>query len=140
MICVYQLGSIHRARCEAAIRAAIRAALGAVPGVLEVDPDQHTDQAAGPLRQSRAGLEQIPARLAAAGFRSAQSSPRSPQLGNTHPALRVRSSRLGRYGLLAATVVVTVTACLGYVLYPRFDLPAVQGAGLVLAAAAGVAL
>jgi cytochrome c-type biogenesis protein len=46
-----------------------------------------------------------------------------------------------RYGLLvAAVVVIAVAGYAGYVLYPRFDLPAVQGAGLLgLAAAAGIA-
>ncbi len=45
------------------------------------------------------------------------------------------------YGLLAlAVVVLAVAGYAGYVLYPRFDLPAVSGAGLLmLAAAAGIA-
>ena len=50
--------------------------------------------------------------------------------------------RLGgtRYGLLAAAVaVVGLAGYLGYVVYPRFDLPAVDGAALLgLAAAAGI--
>jgi len=42
--------------------------------------------------------------------------------------------------LITAVVVVAVAGFVGYVLYPRFDLPAVEGAGLLgLAAAAGVA-
>jgi cytochrome c biogenesis protein CcdA len=46
-----------------------------------------------------------------------------------------------RYLILIAVIVVVAGAGLvGYVLYPRFDLPAVEGAGLLgLAAAAGVA-
>lgn len=46
-----------------------------------------------------------------------------------------------RYGLLAlATTALAVAGYGGYVLYPRFDLPAGAGAGLLLlAAAAGVA-
>jgi cytochrome c-type biogenesis protein len=46
-----------------------------------------------------------------------------------------------RYGLLAvALVAVGVAGYLGYVWYPRFDLPAVEGAALLgLAAAAGIA-
>jgi hypothetical protein len=46
-----------------------------------------------------------------------------------------------RYGLLAvAVVVVGLAGYLGYVVYPRFDLPAVEGAALLgLAAAAGIA-
>ena len=45
----------------------------------------------------------------------------------------------GRYlGLVA--IVVAVAGFVGYVVYPRFDLPALEGAGLLgLAAAAGVA-
>lgn len=42
--------------------------------------------------------------------------------------------------LIAVVAVVAVAGFVGYVLYPRFDLPAVEGAGLLgLAAAAGVA-
>lgn len=46
-----------------------------------------------------------------------------------------------RYGLLAVAVaVVGLAGYLGYVIYPRFDLPAVEGAALLgLAAAAGIA-
>ncbi|MGH3031239.1 MAG: cytochrome c biogenesis protein CcdA [Gaiellaceae bacterium] len=46
-----------------------------------------------------------------------------------------------RYGLLVlATVPVALVGYLGYLVYPRFDLPASAGGGLlVLAAAAGVA-
>lgn len=46
-----------------------------------------------------------------------------------------------RYGLLvAATAAVAVAGYAGYVLYPRFDLPSVTGASLLLlSAAAGIA-
>ena len=46
-----------------------------------------------------------------------------------------------RYGLLAlAVVALALAGYMGYALYPRFDLPAVEGAGLfVLAAGAGIA-
>ena len=46
-----------------------------------------------------------------------------------------------RYGLLvAATVAVAIAGYAGYVLYPRFDLPAATGASLLsLSAAAGIA-
>ena len=53
-----------------------------------------------------------------------------------------RTSRgRARYTFLVALVfIVAVAGYAGYVLYPRFDLPALHGAGLlVLAAAAGVA-
>lgn len=56
------------------------------------------------------------------------------------------STRFGRDGdsryfvLVVMVVVVAVAGFVGYVVYPRFDLPAVQGLGLLgLAAAAGVA-
>lgn len=47
----------------------------------------------------------------------------------------------GRYGVLVlATVALALAGYLGYLVYPRFDLPSVTGAGLlVLAAGAGVA-
>ena len=50
-------------------------------------------------------------------------------------------SAVTRYGVLVAAVVaIAVAGYVGYVLYPRFDLPGVQGAGLLgLAAAAGIA-
>jgi cytochrome c biogenesis protein CcdA len=42
--------------------------------------------------------------------------------------------------VVAAVALVAVAGFVGYVVYPRFDLPAVEGAGLLgLAAAAGVA-
>lgn len=46
-----------------------------------------------------------------------------------------------RYGLfVTAIVVIAVAGYAGYVVYPRFDLPALEGAGLVvLAVAAGIA-
>lgn len=48
--------------------------------------------------------------------------------------------RSGYVLLVIVVVVVAVAGFVGYVLYPRFDLPAVEGAGLLgLAAAAGVA-
>ncbi len=52
-----------------------------------------------------------------------------------------RTSGSGRYTMLVAlVVVVAVAGYAGFLLYPRFDLPAVQGLGLLgLAAAAGVA-
>ena len=48
---------------------------------------------------------------------------------------------MARYGVLVAAVVaIAVAGYIGYVLYPRFDLAAVEGAGLLgLAAAAGIA-
>lgn len=50
-------------------------------------------------------------------------------------------SAAGRYALLAVAVAtIALAGYVGYVLYPRFDLPGVEGAGLLgLAAAAGLA-
>ncbi len=45
-----------------------------------------------------------------------------------------------RYGLVLAVVVIALAGYAGYVVYPRFDLPALEGAGLViLATGAGIA-
>ncbi len=54
---------------------------------------------------------------------------------------RKRTRAAAHYALLAVAVaVIAVAGFVGYVLYPRFDLPAVEGAGLLaLAAAAGLA-
>lgn len=56
------------------------------------------------------------------------------------PSAAPRSQTL-RYGLFAlAVVALAVAGYAGYALYPRFDLPAASGIGLlVLAAAAGIA-
>jgi cytochrome c-type biogenesis protein len=56
-------------------------------------------------------------------------------------AMSTPQSGRSRYLILVASVVVVALAgFVGYVVYPRFDLPAVQGLGLLgLAAAAGVA-
>ncbi|MEX2655626.1 MAG: cytochrome c biogenesis protein CcdA [Acidimicrobiia bacterium] len=55
--------------------------------------------------------------------------------GSSDPGARSRYSIL-----VAAVVVVAVAGYLGYVVYPRFGLPAVEGVALLgLAAAAGVA-
>lgn len=62
---------------------------------------------------------------------------------STLAAMSEPSARDGRnryLALVAVVVVVAVAGSVGYVLYPRFDLPAVEGAGLLgLAAGAGVA-
>lgn len=60
-------------------------------------------------------------------------------MANDHD--RRRGAAGARYALLVtAVVVIAIAGYAGYVLYPRFDLPAVQGAGLLgLAAAAGIA-
>ena len=54
---------------------------------------------------------------------------------------RAQRTSPARYGLLVIGVaVVGMAGYVGYVVYPRFDLPAAEGAGLlVLAAAAGIA-
>jgi cytochrome c-type biogenesis protein len=54
---------------------------------------------------------------------------------------RSHAEHTGRYVLLAlATLAVALVGYLGYVLYPRFDLPAARGATLLaLSAAAGIA-
>lgn len=57
------------------------------------------------------------------------------------PERQARAGLAARYGGLTALVaLVALAGYTGYALFPRFDLPGVQGAGLIgLAAAAGVA-
>jgi cytochrome c biogenesis protein CcdA/copper chaperone CopZ len=158
----FRVDSIHCDGCEARIRDR----LGVVDGVLEVHPDQHTDQVRIRYDPERIDGDRLPARLSEAGFpvvarvsEGVEHPPAEPLREKAGPAavgesheLETKQSgrdakgaeergRAGHYGVLvAALLLVALAGYTGYVLYPRFDLPRLEGAGvLALAAAAGIA-
>jgi copper chaperone CopZ len=122
---VFQVESIHCAGCVATIRDE----LGGMDGMQEVRPEQETDRVRVRYDPDKVNGDAILARLEEAGF---------PVVAQVEPEV---GAGLGRYALLVlAVLLVALAGYVGSVLYPRFDLPAVEGAGvLALASAAGVA-
>jgi cytochrome c biogenesis protein CcdA/copper chaperone CopZ len=154
----YRVESIHCAGCEAAIRQTV----GSIDGVVDVQPDQRTNEVWVRFDENTVTQEAVAAALANAGFPvrswipseavpgpgAREGHERAPPPGTTvcgeretEKASREERDGAGQYAVLAVAVaVVALAGYIGYVLYPRFDLPAVQGAGLLaLAAAAGFA-
>ncbi|MBW3658583.1 MAG: heavy-metal-associated domain-containing protein [Actinobacteria bacterium] len=125
--------AVERIHCQGCQRT-INRALAGRGGIESVDPDQTTDVVTIVYDEARISDDVIRELLADAGF---------PVQRVTDGAADRTEQRgaAGRYGLLAAAVLaIALAGYAGYVLYPRFDLPAVQGAGLLgLAAAAGIA-
>jgi cytochrome c biogenesis protein CcdA/copper chaperone CopZ len=132
----YRVESIHCAGCESAIRQAV----GSIDGIFDVHPHQHTNEVWVRFDETKVNEDAVAGALADAGFPVRSSTPSDAVRA---PARREGAERgdARRYALLVvAVVVVALAGYIGYVLYPRFDLPAVQGAGLLaLAAAAGFA-
>lgn len=91
------------------------------------------------LDEDRTSHEELGAALDQAGFPVVGGSPRRDGQGDA-PELSDRSAAL-RFGVLAVgALVLGVLGYVGYELYPRFDVPAVDGIALLaLAAGAGVA-
>lgn len=154
----YRVDSIHCAGCESAIRQA----LGSVDGIAEVHPDQRTNEVWVRFDETKVAPDAVAGALADAGFPVRSSIPadrgaaplageraQGPRLEpatglaarESEEAAREERGESRRYALLVvAVVIVALAGYVGYVLYPRFNLPAVQGAGLLaLAAAAGFA-
>lgn len=123
----YEVESIHCSGCERAIRATV----GALDGVERVRPDARTNLVAVRFEPARVSDDTIRARLGEAGFPLADA--RSGHGGS--------DGGLARYVLLVVGVAaVALAGYLGYVVYPRFDRLALEGAAVLgLAAAAGVA-
>lgn len=145
---VYEVADIHCGNCEAGIRRA----LDDVEGVDDVVPDHRTNTVRVSFDGSRLDEDRIGDLLTGAGFapKAVRAAEPGSETGDRGEAARAGSdaddgagdrSLLARYGLLVAGVaVVALAGYVGYELYPRFDLPAAEGAGLlVLAAAAGIA-
>lgn len=130
--------------CASCVRA-IRGGLGQVPGVADIDVDLDTRRvtvAYDPRQVTEDGLREHLDRL---GF-APEDAPEAAGLETGRLASAQADRRDGgdpalRYALLAGGVALLALAgYAGYVLYPRFGLPAVEGAGvLLLAAGAGIA-
>ncbi|MEX2586713.1 MAG: heavy-metal-associated domain-containing protein [Actinomycetota bacterium] len=132
----FEVQDIHCKSCSAAIRKE----LGRLAGVTEVEPDERTNTVVVSFAEAEVSPEAIAGRLAEAGFPVTDSHRNQ----GAAPLNRAQSKPGGRwlpYELLTFAVVITALAgYAGYELYPRFDLPAVDGAGLLaLAAGAGIA-
>ena len=123
----YTVQSIHCGGCERAIREGLRD----VDGVEEVNPAAATNTITLRLDPTRIDDEQVRSRLDELGFPVVQETNGGEDDG----------AGLGRYLLLVVAVAaIAIAGYVGYVLYPRFDLPAVEGVAVLgLAAAAGVA-
>ncbi|CAN5131354.1 hypothetical protein BH23ACT9_BH23ACT9_25860 [soil metagenome] len=128
----YEVDDIH---CDSCSRT-IRRALSDLDGVTDVQPDPATNRVVVTFTDLAERV--ITDRLGDAGFgvRRAVADDESgpPDAGGT-------ADGRSRYGLLVLGIaVIGLAGYAGYVLYPRFDLPALEGAGLlVLAAGAGIA-
>lgn len=123
----YTVQSIHCGGCERAIREGFQD----VEGVAEVVPDARSSTVEVRFDPTAVDDEHLEGRLTALGF---------PPVDVPEEASGDRQG-VARYLLLVVAVAaVAVAGYSGYVLYPRFDLPAVEGAAVLgLAAAAGVA-
>jgi cytochrome c biogenesis protein CcdA/copper chaperone CopZ len=153
----FEVPQIHCQGCQQTITGA----LGDIDGIDRIDPDITTNVVTVDFDQDRISADEISHRLAQAGFpvqdvagaASEDSGDDTTELredrpNRTQPDRRHDDSAdddergaASRYGLLVTSVLaIALAGYTGYVLYPRFDLPAAQGAGLLgLAAAAGIA-
>lgn len=124
----YTVGSIHCGGCERTIREG----LGEVEGIEEVEAAARTNAVVVRLDPDRVPDEHVRSRLAEMGF---------PVVDERDGAGPERGRGPGRFLLLVVAVAaVALAGYAGYVLFPRFDLPAVEGVAVLgLAAAAGVA-
>lgn len=135
---VFEVQDIHCAGCEQGIRGGV----GDADGIEEVVPDQRTNQVRVTFDETRVDAEQIAELLAESGFPVVRvvSQAAAPEERGDRAGTGGRSFA-ARYGLLVLGVAALALAgYVGYELYPRFDLPGAQGAGLlVLATGAGIA-
>ena len=134
---IFHVSDIHCDGC----RSTIHNALGDVEGIEQVNAEIDTDDVAVVFDEERIDTEGIGRLLGEAGFpvrRVRTDDAAGVGSGEEEDASH---SAVARYGVLVGAVVaIAVAGYVGYVLYPRFDLPGVQGAGLLcLAAAAGIA-
>ena len=128
----FQVDQIHCEGCTASIRDALRR----LDGVEEVQADVASPTVRVAFAESRVDEQTIAERLAEAGF-----PPRNTAALGGAPDEESGPGWWGRYGVLTvAIILVALAGYAGYELYPRFDLPAAEGIGLLaLAAGAGIA-
>ena len=125
----------------------VREALEGLDGVEEVRSVDATDGSIDlALVESATVLPTVADTLAAAGFPISTSAASAPagtggeETGGRHADEDGWSAALRFTGLALAALVVGLLGYVGYELYPRFDLPPVEGVALLaLAAGAGVA-
>lgn len=136
---IFEVDDIH---CDGCART-IRNALAEVEGVDDVHVDVQRNRVTVISNEPTIDERLTVQRLADAGFSVRRAIPKDEATeggraeGN---AERTAASWSGYGWLTAAVLIVAVAGYAGYELYPRFDLPALEGAGLlVLAAAAGIA-
>ena len=125
----FPVDNIHCEGCSSSIRDA----LTRLDGVEVVEADPRTNAVVVSFIESQVDEEAIAERLGEAGF---------PVKGESADGDgKAAAGWWSRYGLLtAAVLVVGLAGYIGYEVYPRFDLPPLEGAGLlVLAAGAGIA-
>lgn len=134
---------VHCAGCDRIIHEKLDDA----PGVQGVEVDIANRQVTVEYDQTQTTRETVRNHIKEAGF-DAFISEEKPMTEREPPAAKPEAmetaappSRALWYGLLALGVaVLAIAGYVGYELYPRFNLPAVQGAGLfLLAAGAGIA-
>lgn len=133
MMRTFRVDSIHCAGCESAIRQA----LGSLGGIADVRPDHRTNDVWVRFDESKMTPDAVAAALSNAGFQVQSSRPSEDEAGEGAD----ERGGLRQYAILVVAVaVVALAGYIGYILYPRFNLPAAQGAGLLaLAATAGFA-
>jgi copper chaperone CopZ/cytochrome c biogenesis protein CcdA len=136
----FHVSEIHCDGC----RSTIHQALGDIDGIEQVNADIDTDDILVVFDEQRIDADRIGELLDEAGFPIQQvrtDDADATPVGSEEGQRDVSPSAVARYGVLVAAVgAIAVAGYVGYLLYPRFDLPAVEGAGLLgLAAAAGIA-
>ena len=144
----YGVSEIHCSGCEDTIVGA----LAHVDGIEQVEPIQSADEVIVSFDPDRIDEGRIRRLLSEAGFpvrspTGSVSDRRTSRSGSRRDLEEgaddeeARGASAGRYALLVVAVLaVALAGYVGYVLYPRFDLPRVEGVGVLgLAAAAGIA-
>ncbi|MPY89453.1 MAG: hypothetical protein GEU99_16190 [Luteitalea sp.] len=127
--------SVPELRCEGCVRT-IQAALRELSGVGRVTTDVQARRVTVELDPTQTDSTTVRDHVEHAGFPATIVSEREGRLEPPPPPAPGR-----RYALLVLVVAaLAVAGYIGYELYPRFDLPAPEGAGLLLlAAGAGIA-
>lgn len=145
----FSVPELHCEGCENAIRDELKDA----PGVRRVEVDLPGRRVTVEYNAGEASTDTLGGHIREAGFacsceddeREAAPAPK-PATNEVRPAKKPAAEAEPRRGLWYALLalglaLLAVAGYIGYELYPRFDLPAAQGAGLLfLAAGAGIAL